>query len=97
MRKFLIPIAMVLSLGHGLTALAGDYSVGTSTIGTLLDNPATAEILEKHMPGFTTNPQVGMTRELTLEAIQSFAPDMVTEEALAAIDADLAGLETSGD
>lgn len=97
MRNFLITLAMVLSVGTVIPALAGDYSVEVSTIGALLDNPATAEILEKHMPGFTTNPQVGMTRDFTLKAIQSFAPDMVTEDALAAIDEDLAELGGSED
>lgn len=69
------------------------YSTSETDIGTLLDDPAAAEILEKHLPGFTTNSQVSMTRALTLVSLKSFAPDMVTDEALEKIDADLAELE----
>jgi len=75
------------------TVLAQSYSTSDTDIGTLLDDPAAAEILEKHMPGFTTNSQVSMTRALTLVSLKSFAPDMVTNEALEKIDADLAELD----
>ena len=66
------------------------YSTSETSIGDLLDNPATKAVLDKHMPGFSGNPQIDMTRGMTLKQIQQFASDAVTDEALANIDADLA-------
>ncbi len=91
MRKLFSAFVFVLSV-YSAAVLADGYSTAESTIGTLLDNPVTAEILEKHMPGFTTNGQVSMTRPMTLTALQSFAPDLVTDEALALIDEELQAL-----
>lgn len=98
MRKLLLSIPVVISLAGGIAhAEEGQaYSVETTDIGTLIDNPATAEILEKYMPGFTTNGQVAMTRGFTLKSIQSYAPDMISEEALEGIEADLSALEANG-
>lgn len=68
------------------------YSTADTEIGALLDDPAAKAIVEKHIPGMTTNPQVDMARAMTLKDIQAYAPDEVTDERLAAIDADLAKL-----
>ena len=72
-------------------ATQGKYSTADTDIGTLLDDPATRAILDKHLPGFSANPQVGMARGMTLKGIQSYAPN-ITDEVLAAIDAELAAL-----
>ncbi|MET0588219.1 MAG: hypothetical protein ABWZ75_06815 [Novosphingobium sp.] len=66
------------------------YSTSETSIGDLLDNPATKAVLDKHMPGFAGNPQIDMARGMTLKQIQQFAGDAVTDDALARIDADLA-------
>ncbi|HUD90891.1 hypothetical protein [Sphingobium sp.] len=68
------------------------YTTTDTDLGTLLDNPAAKAIIEKHIPGMTTNDQVDMARGMTLKAIQQYAPDDVTDARLAAIDADLAKL-----
>ena len=68
------------------------YSTSETDLGTLLDNPAAKAIIEKHIPGMTTNDQVDMARGMTLKAIQQYASDEVTDARLAAIDADLAKL-----
>ena len=44
------------------------------------------------MPGFSTNPQIDMARGMTFKQIQSFAPDMIKDEMLAKLDADLSKL-----
>jgi hypothetical protein len=67
-------------------------STAETTIGDLLDNPAAKAILEKHMPGFSTNPQVEMARGFTLRAVQPMVPDQIKVEMLDMIDADLAKL-----
>lgn len=39
--------------------------------GTLLDNPQAKGILDKYMPGVSSNPMVGMVRGMTLNQILS--------------------------
>lgn len=68
------------------------YSTEGTDIGTLLDNPETKTILDKHLPTFASNPQIEMARAMTLKQIQSFAADDITDEVLTKIDADLAKL-----
>jgi len=65
-------------------------SVVTTDIGTLLDNEKTKSVLDRHIPSFSANPQIAMARAMTLKQIQSFASDMLTDEILTKIDADLA-------
>lgn len=67
-------------------------STSTVTIGEFIDNPKLKPILDKYLPGFSANEQVGMARGLTLRAIQSFSPDTLTDDALGKIDADVANL-----
>ena len=69
------------------------YTTADTDIGTLLDDPAAKAIVEKYIPGLTTNPQVDMARAMTLKAVQAYAPDEVTDDRLAKIDADLAKLK----
>lgn len=42
-----------------------------TTLGTLLDNPQAKAVLEKHVPGVSTNPMVGMARGMTLNMLLS--------------------------
>lgn len=75
------------------TPAAPKYSTADTDIGTLIDNPATKAILEKHIPGMTASDQIDMARSMTLKAIQAYASDMITDERLAAIDAEFAKLK----
>lgn len=74
-------------------AKTAKYSIDQTPIGTLLDTPATKAILDKHLPGFSSNSQVEMARGMTLKQVQPFAGGMISDEALAKIDADLAVVE----
>lgn len=65
------------------------YNVEATDIGTLLDDPAARAIVDKHLPGFTSNGQIDMARGMTLKSVQQYAPDMVTDQALAGIQAEL--------
>jgi hypothetical protein len=71
-------------------AAEGQYSTAETQIGTLLDNPETKAVLDKHIPTFASNPQIGMARAMTLKQIQGFAGDALTDDVLSKIDADLA-------
>lgn len=104
MRKFLAGTAAALLAISGTAVFASEtaapaaqaaaskYTTADTEIGTLLDDPAAKAIIAKHIPGFVENEQVEMARGMTLRAIQSFAPDDVTEERLQQIDAELAKL-----
>jgi len=72
------------------------YSTAATDIGTLLDNPQTRAVLDKHLPSFAGNPQIAMARAMTLRQIQSFASDMLTDEVLAKVDEDLAKIVKTG-
>lgn len=72
------------------SAPAAAYSTSTSSIGTLLQNSATKAILVKYLPDLVSNPQIEMAQGMPLKQIQSYSSDMVTDEILAKIDADLA-------
>lgn len=73
-------------------APAAKYSTSETDIGTLLDNATTKAILVKLLPGFADNPQIDMARSMTLKQIQGFAGDALSDEKLAAVDAELAKL-----
>lgn len=66
------------------------FSVAETDVGTLLDNAATKAVLDKFLPGLSTNPQIDMARAMTLKQVQGYAPDKIKDEALAQVDAALA-------
>ncbi len=72
---------------------ASKYSTADTDIGTLIDIPETRAVLDKLLPGLSTNEQIAMARPMTLRAIQPMAADKITVETLDAIDAELAKLK----
>ena len=68
------------------------YSSTSTPIGTLLDDAAAKAVLDKNVPGLTTNPQIDMARGMTLKDIQSYAAEQLTDDVLKKIDVDLAAL-----
>ena len=73
-------------------AAADHYSTSATPIGTLLDDPAAKAVLVKYIPAVVSNPQIDMARGMTLKDTQQYAPDMVSDDTLAKIDAELAKL-----
>jgi para-nitrobenzyl esterase len=73
-------------------AAPAHYTTADTEIGTLLDDPAAKAILEKNIPGMTTNDQIDMARSMTMKGIQQYSPDQITDAKLAAIDAEFAKL-----
>lgn len=68
------------------------FSTAATPIGEILDNAEAKAVVEKHLPGFSSHPQIDMARSFTLKAVQGFQPEMITDELLAKIDADFAAL-----
>jgi len=46
------------------------YTLDT-TLGEILDSPQAKAVLDKHLPGVSSNPMVGMARGMTLNTILS--------------------------
>ena len=68
------------------------FSTNETTIGTLLDNPATQAIVDKYIPGLSSSASISMASSMTLRAIQPMSGDKITTQMLDSIDADLAKL-----
>lgn len=101
MRSPLIAIAAaLLTLTPGVaaaqsaapSAAAAHYSTAETTVGQILADPAAKAVVDKHLPGLLASDQIDMAREMTLKTLQQYAPDRVTDAALAGIDADFAKL-----
>lgn len=73
------------------TTPSGHYSAATTDLGTMLDDPAAKAVLVKDIPTIVGNDQIDMARGMTLKDLQQYSPDL-TDQKLAAIDADLAAL-----
>jgi cytochrome P450 len=67
-------------------------STDATRIGELLVNDAARAVLDRHFPGISSDKKIGMASGMTLRAVQKFAPGQFTDEALDALDADLAAL-----
>ena len=84
--------ALAIEAAPAAAPAPAKFSTATTTIGELLDNPATKAVLEKYAAAMVGNPQIDMARAMTLKQIQGFAGDALTDEVLAKIDADLAAI-----
>lgn len=71
---------------------SGHYNSLITPIGTLLDNPAAKAVLERHIPDVIHSDKINMARGVTLDALKSYMPQMLTDKTLQEIDADLATL-----
>ena len=68
---------------------ATKYSIKTSTLGQLLDNPQTKAIFEKYFPEVAHHERISEGLDLTLPEVVQYLPDVVTPEKLAAMDTEL--------
>ena len=77
-------------------APAGHYSVETTLVGKLIDDPAAAAILQKLIPTVWSNEMFqSQGRELTLKAIQQFEA-VLTDAKLAEIQAEFDKIPAKG-
>ena len=107
MRKVLFPVALAaLAAGappmlavpaYAQAAPAAHYSVETTLVGKLLDDPAAAAILEKLIPTVYANDMFKSAgRDLTLKAIQQYEPEALSDANLAKIQAELDKIPAKG-
>ncbi len=68
------------------------YDINTTTMGALLDAPEVAAIMEKHAPGVTSNPMIGMVRGMSAAQAIGMAGAMIGADKIEAIKADIDAL-----
>lgn len=71
------------------------YTTGSTLVGVILDDPEARAIVDKHLPGFSTEPRIDQGRGFTLNFMQKFDADTITDEVLANINADFKELAES--
>jgi outer membrane protein assembly factor BamB len=83
-------VASFVCIGAVLAQSSGkSFSVESSSIGDLLRDPAAKAIFEKHFPQVVTDKRLANAQEETLPEIKVMTGGVITEEKLAAMDADL--------
>ncbi len=87
------PLLAADAAAPAAAAPAAAFTTAGTDIGTLLDNAETKAVLDKLLPGLSTNEQIAMARPMTLRAVQQFAPDKITTEVLDQVDVELAKLK----
>jgi hypothetical protein len=63
-----------------------------SPIEALVNDPATKAVLEKHLPGMDKHPAYGQFKGMTLRQVAPYSQGAITDEKIAAIEADLKAL-----
>jgi len=62
---------------------------GDSTISDILANEKAKAVVEKHIPGFTTHPELAMVMSMSLKGVAMFPEANISSDKLAAIIEDL--------
>lgn len=80
-----------------VAATAAHYSVETTLVGKMLDDPAANALLKRMIPTVYANEMFQSAgRELTLKAIQQYEPEALSDANLAKIQAELNKLPAKG-
>lgn len=93
-RKLIVAAAFAMALSPAALAQDGPkFSTATSTIGAILDNAEAKAAFIKAFPEVADNPQLDSARDMTLQDVKGYAPDIFSDEKLAALDAELAKIQ----
>lgn len=85
-----LPLLSAPALAQAAPAEGDRYSVSKTLVGTLLDDPAAAAVLEKMIPTVYANPMFqDAGRALSLKDIQQYEPEVLNDDNLAKIQAEL--------
>jgi hypothetical protein len=84
------PVAPAKPAAPAAAAPAAHYSVETTLVGKMLDDPAANEVLKKMIPTVYANEMFStMGRESTLKTIQQYEPEALSDANLAKLQAEL--------
>jgi hypothetical protein len=93
-RKMIAVVAFAAALSPAAMAQDGPkFSTSTSTIGQILDNAEAKAAFIKAFPEVADNPQLESAREMTLQDVKGYAPDIFSEAKLTELDAELAKIK----
>jgi len=73
-------------------AVAPAYSTAQTKLGVLLSDPDARAVIDRHIPGMTSDRRIGLARKMTLRQIQSHSHGQITDADLTKVDADFAKL-----
>lgn len=68
------------------------YDINSTSLGELLDDPQVVEIFEKHAPGITSNPMIGMAKGMSAAQAVGMAGGMIGQDKVDAIKAEVEAL-----
>jgi para-nitrobenzyl esterase len=93
-----LPVLSVPTLAaEAAGAPAARYSVSTTRVGTLLDDPAANALLKKMIPTVYANEMFQSAgRELTLKDIQQYEPEALSDANLAKLQTELDKIPAKG-
>jgi hypothetical protein len=78
----------------GKKAVEGDEKLSiNSKVKDLLKDPRAVEIIERHAPGATSNPDLKWVMNMKLKSVAPISEGLLTNELLEAIDKDLKQLQ----
>jgi hypothetical protein len=84
------PASGIAMAADAPAAKTAAYSVSSTQIGTLLDDPAAAAVLKRMIPTVYANEMFQQNgRPLTLKDVQQYEPDALSDANLAKIQAEL--------
>lgn len=84
----LLPFATPASAQSQTSSASEHYSVTTTLVGKLLDDPAAAAVVKQYAPTVYANPQFQSDgRAFPLKDIQQYEPDALSDEVLSKIQA----------
>jgi len=94
MKKMILASLAGLSIAFASgAAMAGDkLTIDATPIADLAAKPETKAILDKDLPGLTAHPAFDQFKAMTLKALQPMSGGNLTDEQLAAVQADLDAL-----
>lgn len=80
-------LSLIFAAGAALAADA--LSVETTPIADLVAKPETKAILDKDVPGLSAHPAFEQFKAMSLKALQPLSQGQLTDEQIAAVQADL--------
>lgn len=91
------PLGLATASAQTTTSQPSHFSVDSTPVGKLLDDPAATAVLKKLIPTVYANPMFQQDgRSITLKEIQTYEPDALSDANLAKIQAELDKLPPKG-
>lgn len=99
MRALILAAALVAASGAAALPAAAaaegaapTYSTDQTRLGVLLRDPQARAVIDRRIPGMTSDRRIGLARGMTLRQIQAHSHGRITAADLAQVDEDLAQL-----